>query len=303
MSPRVGVIIVNWNGKRFLGECLAAVTAQDYGNFEVQFIDNASSDGSVEFVRERFPGVGITVFDRNREFAAANNAGMEKVLAGGAEYVALLNNDTRVDRRWLGGLVAGMEGDPVTGICASKMLRMDDPGIIDSTGHVFVDGILRDRGAGERDRGQYDGLTEVVGGCAGAVLYRGRMLREIGFFDESFAFNYEDAELSWRAHTLGWKARYVPQAVVYHARGGSVPAGSALQRRLSAQGAMNMAEALRRHGRLRQKIRVSAIWLKEACREGCGGARDAAAGDYLKRLAGLWSLRRRVPVIPGKAAR
>ena len=215
------VIVVNWNGKRFLDECLTALGRQTYPNFGVILVDNGSTDGSVEFVRERFPRVDIISLPENIGFAGANNRAITRALADGTQYVALLNNDTKADEQWLEHLVRVMASGRDIGICASKMLRMDDPRILDSTGHMFKWGRIFERGHGEVDARQYDDQLDIVGACAGACLYRKEMLEDIGLFDERFGSYYEDAELSWRAYNRGWRARFVPESIVLHHRGGT----------------------------------------------------------------------------------
>lgn len=290
MTPKVLIIIVNWNRKDYLRDCLFSALSQDYDNFKVILIDNGSTDGSVEFVRNKYPEVEIIALDKNYEFAKANNIGIKKALDEGAEFIALLNNDTRVEKNWLSELVKVMESNPKIGICASKMLKMDKPNILDSAGHVFIDGIIRDRGSGELDRGQYDTKLEVVGGCAGAALYRREMLDQVGLFDEQFGFNYEDAELSWRAYKYGWKARYVPQAVVYHVRGGTTKDNKELQEKLRDQGIVNFVRTIKRHANIKQKVWVTLIWIKEAIRQRINVLfyGKEMGPDYLERLKLLW---------------
>jgi len=287
---KVSVIIPNWNGKDYLRECLSSALNQDYDNFRVILIDNGSTDGSVEFVRNSYSEVEIIALDKNYEFAKANNIGIKKALEEGAQFIALLNNDTKVEKNWLSELVRVMESNSKIGICASKMLKMDNPQILDSTGHAFIDGIIRDRGSGELDRGQYDTKLEVVGGCAGAALYRREMLDEIGLFDEQFGFNYEDVELSWRAYRYGWKARYVPQAIVYHLRSGSVKDNSQLQEELRYRGMLNLIRTIKRHANIKQKIWVTLIWIKEASRQRIYllFKGKEMGSDYLERLKLLW---------------
>ncbi|MDD1710071.1 MAG: glycosyltransferase family 2 protein, partial [Methanoregulaceae archaeon] len=190
------IIVVNWNGKRFLDDCLTALERQTYPNFDVTLVDNGSTDGSVEFVRERFPRVHVISLPDNAGFSKANNHAITLALNDGVPYIALLNNDTKVDERWLEHLVRVMESGKDIGICASKMLRMEAPHILDSAGHIFKWGRIFERGHGEVDAHQYDDQLDIVGACAGACLYRREMLEEIGLFDERYGSYYEDAELS-----------------------------------------------------------------------------------------------------------
>lgn len=289
-SPKAVVVIVNWNGKRFLENCLYSVFAQTYTDFKIIFVDNGSTDGSIAFVKENYPRAEIVALDKNYGFSVANNIAMRKALEAGAEYIALLNNDTKVETNWLAEMASVMGSDPCVGICASKMLRMDEPGILDSTGHIFIDGIIYDRGGGEPDKKQYDDKLDVAGACAGACLYRGKMLETIGLFDESFGSYYEDAELSWRAYNAGWKSKFIPTAIVYHKRYGTSRGNEELRRQISEQGNRNLVKAVQRHASLAGKLRITAIWLKEAARQRVESRSSGkeAMPDYLKMLKLLW---------------
>lgn len=286
------VIVVNWNGKRFLDDCLTALERQTYPNFGVILVDNGSTDGSVEFVRERFPRVDILGLPENVGFAGANNRAMTQALAGGAQYVALLNNDTKADERWLEHLVRVMASGSGIGICASKMLRMDDPRILDSTGHMFKWGRIFERGHGEVDARQYDDKLDIVGACAGACLYRREMLEDIGLFDEPFGSYYEDAELSWRACNRGWRARFVPESVVLHHRGGTTRSDRRLEREMKTRYAMNVVETVKKHASLGQKLTVSLSCLVLALFREVQKRLDRSdiGGDlYWEQLKRLWS--------------
>jgi hypothetical protein len=218
-TPLVSVIIVNYNGKRFLDTCLGSLYRQSYTAMEILLVDNGSSDGSINFIRASYPGVKVIENTDNLGFAKANNIGIK---AAKGEYIATLNNDTEAEPGWLAALVEAMQSDEHTGMCASKMLRMDDHGIIDSTGIcVSRSGACWDRGMFERDVGQYEQTEEVFGPCAGAALYRKIMLDQTGLFDEDFISYMEDADLAMRGRLWGWECLYVPMAVVYHFHGGT----------------------------------------------------------------------------------
>jgi len=214
MKSKVSLIVLNWNGKHHLERCLSSLLAQTYPDFEVILVDNASTDGSVEFVRERFPKVKIIRNDKNLGFAAGNNVAIK---ATQGNYVATLNNDTQVDPHWLEELVKAAEADPKVGMCASKMLFLHQPDMINSTG-ISLDraGIAWDRRGGEPDQDTGIEPIEIFGPCAGAALYRREMLDQIGLFDEDFFAYLEDVDLAWRARLAGWRCLYVPKAVVYH---------------------------------------------------------------------------------------
>ncbi len=214
-QPTVSVVIVNWNGRHHLGECLDSLLAQDAGDMEIVLVDNGSKDGSAEFVRERYPGVRLVGLHENAGFAGGNNAGI--AIARG-KYVALLNNDTRADKVWLTSLLQDAEAGPRTvGMWASKILSYDHPDIIDNVGLLlYPDGLGRGKGRLDEDRGQYDAPGEALfpSGCAG--LYRKEMLDEIGLFDAEFFAYADDVDLGLRGRLAGWECRYVPSAKVYH---------------------------------------------------------------------------------------
>jgi GT2 family glycosyltransferase len=230
MNPKVSVVILNWNGLRYLDDCLPSLEAQTYPDFEVMLVDNGSTDGSVEWVAGHFPQVRVICNETNVGFAAGNN---QAIRASQTEYVVTLNNDTRVEPGWLAALVAAAEADPTVGTCASKMLFADRPWLINSTG-IDLDpvGIAWDRRGGEPDDGQETEPTEVFGPCAGAALYRRAMLDQIGLFDERFFAYMGDVDLAWRARLAGWRCLYIPQARVYHIHSGTAREGSPFKNQL-----------------------------------------------------------------------
>jgi hypothetical protein len=208
------VVIPNWNGERFLSTCLSSLRLQSFGDFETLLVDNGSTDASVAFVSRHFPEVRVLPLGENGGFSVAVNAGIK---ASGAEYVALLNNDTEVDPDWLEALVRAADSCPGAGSFASKLVDFDDRHILDGAGDVLRrSGLPYRLGHGEPDRGQYDKESLVFGACAGGALYRRSMLDEIGLFDEDFFANCEDGDLSFRAQLAGYRCLYVPGSVVYH---------------------------------------------------------------------------------------
>lgn len=214
-SPKLSVVIINWNGKRFLHACLGSLMKQSRRDFEVILVDNGSIDGSVQFVAANFPQIEIISLQENLGFCKGNTIGISQAKG---EYIALLNNDTEVDRHWLEELVKALEERPDVGFCASKMLLYDQRDLIDSGGDYYS--IAGSGGKiGHRDRADKEGYNqqrEVFGACAGAALYRRSMLEDIGLFDEDFFIAQEDVDISFRAQLKGYKCLYVPTALVYH---------------------------------------------------------------------------------------
>ncbi len=218
MAPAISVICVNFNGARVLLDCLRGLQGQRFTDFELIFVDNASSDESLELIT-RFEAEAVHGFPCkiitmgvNTGFATGNTEGLT---AARGVYIATVNPDTIPDERWLGELASAINEDRDTGICASKLIQHDDDSI-DSAGDGFsklLQGFKR--GEGERGR-RFDRQGHVFGACAGAALYRREMLEEIGFFDEDFFLIHEDTDLNLRAQLAGWKTLYVPTAVVEH---------------------------------------------------------------------------------------
>lgn len=216
-TPTVSVVIPNWNGAPHLPTCLASLRSQSLTPLETLLVDNGSTDGSRELVARDFPEITILPLPSNRGFAAAVNHGIRTARG---TFVALLNNDTELDRDWLLALVSVLERHPGAASTASRMLRFDDRSTIDGAGDLLTRGGLPlTRGSGEPARGAYDREEEIFGACAGAALYRRRVLLEVGLFDEEYVSYYEDADLSLRLRLEGYTCIYTPAAVCYHKRG------------------------------------------------------------------------------------
>jgi GT2 family glycosyltransferase len=209
---KVSIIVVNWNGERFLKDCLSALSGQSYGNREIILVDNGSADNSVRFARENFPAVKIVALTENKGFTGGNAAGLE--IAQGA-YIAPVNNDARVDKAWVERLLQTMLQDRTIGICAPKLI-FEDPQTLNSAGDgLTTAGVGFNRGLGGNPL-DFNAPELVFGACGAAVLYRRRMLEEIGFLDEDFFLYDEDTDLNFRAQLAGWKCAYVLTAVAYH---------------------------------------------------------------------------------------
>jgi GT2 family glycosyltransferase len=222
-TPLFSVVIPHWNGKQHLQTCFDALRRQTYPALEILLVDNASVDGSQEYTRTNYPEVKLIQLDKNYGFTGACNAGFK---AAQGEYIALLNNDTEVEPAWAASLVSAFEKHPDAGFVASKMKLFDKRDHLHAAGDFYgVDGWPGNRGAWQKDEGQFDRESYVFSACAGSSAYRRQMLDEIGLLDDSFFFSMEDIDLAWRAQMTGWRCLFVPSAVVYHkvsATGGGV---------------------------------------------------------------------------------
>ncbi len=220
--PLASIIIPTYNGMRFLPTCLEALHGQTYTRHEIIVVDDASSDETVSYLQTTEPTVRVVQMASNRGLAAACNAGA--AVAHG-DILVMLNNDTEVERGWLAEMILPF-AHPEVGSVASKMLLFDRRAVLHSAGDMMgADGIPRNRGVWEEDRGQYDQEMAVFGGCGGAVAYRRAMWEQVRGFDEDLFMYMEDVDLAWRARLAGWTARFAPRARVYHhlsATGGGV---------------------------------------------------------------------------------
>lgn len=206
------IIIVNWNGRSYIENCMDSVFRQSWGDFEVILVDNASTDGSREIAAARYPSVNIISLEENRGFTGGNIEGL-KIARG--KYIVLLNNDAVLSERWLESMIAIMDTEGTIGICASKIL-IAGTSLIDSAGDTFTTAFNGSKTGEYEDERFYVERRTVHGACAAAVMYRKNMLDQIGFFDHDFFFNHEDTDLNMRAWLAGWKCVFVPEAVVYH---------------------------------------------------------------------------------------
>jgi GT2 family glycosyltransferase len=222
----VSVTVVTYNSSHFIRRCLEYILAQDYSNFELVVIDNASSDHTQQILREFEGQVRILYNSENIGFAAAQNQAIDVL---NSDWVLVLNPDVRIMPDFISMMVAAGEADASIGSVSGKLLRMTpdfeipETPILDSTGIYFTPSLRHfDRGNGEPDNGRYEQFEYVFGVTGAAALYRRRMIEDVSiageFFDSDFFAYREDADLAWRAQLLGWKCLYTPRAVAYHVR-------------------------------------------------------------------------------------
>lgn len=219
---KTAIIIPNWNGLDYIEECLHSLAKQTQPH-TVIVVDNGSTDGSMEIIRDKFPRVQLLAFPNNAGFTGGVNRGLSPALKQDFDYLVLFNNDAIAQPDWLEHLVATANAHPEAGIITSKIRHMNDPRL-DSTGDFYSTwGFPFPRGRDEVDKGQYDAEDKrvVFSGSGGASLYRAEMLQDIGLFDERFFAYGEDVDVSFRAQLAGWRVRYEPAAIVLHHIGGT----------------------------------------------------------------------------------
>ena len=234
----VSIVIPNYNGKHFLENCLKAVFAQTIENMEVIVVDNGSTDGSQEYL-DTYPGVRVLKLDKNYGFCGAVNAGIK---AADSEYVILLNNDTEVEPDFAKELLTAIQADDKIFSCSSKMVQYHDRARMDDAGDYYCAlGWAFGRGKGGLVE-NYDVPVNIFASCAGAAIYRKKMLESLGYFDENHFAYLEDIDVGYRARIHGYRNVYAPKAVVYHVGSGfSGSAHNSFKVKLSSRNSVYLA--------------------------------------------------------------
>lgn len=225
--PRFSILILNWNGRDLVADCLRSLAVQTFRDFEVLVLDNGSTDGSAEYLAKEHPGVRLLAMPENIGFCGGNNAAYAE---SSGELILLLNNDAELEPEFLSEMDAAASRDASFGMFAANVRMFDRRDVFDSTGLlVYPDGLCRSRGWLEHDTGQYEESDEVLcpNGCA--AVYRRAMIEEVGLFDEAYFAYLEDLDLGLRGQLRGWRCRYVPTAVAYHKKSMTTGYHSALK--------------------------------------------------------------------------
>lgn len=227
------VVIPNYNGMAYIEACLKSLFAGTQQDMEIIVVDNASQDGSLALIKERFPGVQIIENLKNEGFCKAVNQG---ILASKTPYVILLNNDTQVELSFVHELEKVMEHDKKLFSASAKMISLHERDRIDDAGDYYCAlGWAFARGKGKKPE-NFIKDEPVFAACAGAAIYRKEIFGEIGLFDENHFAYLEDMDIGYRARLHGYHNRFASKAVVYHA--GSATSGSrynAFKTRLSSR--------------------------------------------------------------------
>ena len=228
--PFVSILLLNFNGKRWLPACLEALAKSDYpqDRYEVILGDNASTDDSVAFVRQHYPRVRVIVFEDNYGFCRANNLCAKEARG---EFLVFLNNDTVVTETWLTELVRGALSEPGIVSCASKILfpPQEKERVLNAAGgRIFITGSSIYDGWMQEDGPRFSHPKYTGFGCAAGVLVQKKFFLETGGFDEYYFHSVEEMDLGWRAWLQGYKVLYVPSAVMVHFMGGTAFAGQGM---------------------------------------------------------------------------
>lgn len=216
-APSAEIVVLNYNGRTLLDVAFTSIFGQTYADYGVILLDNGSTDGSVEFVREKWPETRVVALAENVGVTGALNHAVE---ATSARYIALLNNDIELEPDWLAELVTALTEHPGAGSAAGKLLSFSRREVIDGAGDVVSwSGACYRRGQGETDRGQYNRPEAVFSASGAAALYRREAFERVGLFDEDFYAYLEDVDWGFRAQLAGFSCRYVPSAVAFHVGG------------------------------------------------------------------------------------
>lgn len=221
MKDLVSIIIVNWNGQKWLPECFRSLYKQDWKNFEIIFVDNASTDNSVFWIKQHYPKTKIIVNNQNLGFSDANNLGF-KIAKG--EFVLFLNNDTRVTRTFLSELVKVLKSSSDIAGAQSKILLMDHPDTHDSVGaYLTPTGFLYHYGFGQKDRREYNTMLELYTAKGACMMFKREILIKAladgSLFDPDYFAYFEETDLCHRIWIMGYRIVYAYRSVIYHKMG------------------------------------------------------------------------------------
>ncbi|MCK4749664.1 MAG: glycosyltransferase family 2 protein, partial [Bacteroidales bacterium] len=225
----VSIVILNWNGKEFLRQFLPKLLEHSaVPGVEIVIADNASTDGSLEFLKEEYPEIRVVIHDRNYGFSGGYNRAFEELES---KYYLLLNSDIEVTPGWLSPLLERMEEDEQIAACTPKIMDYHNRlqfeyagaagGYLDRYGYPFCRGRIFD--TLEEDRQQYDDDIEIFWGSGACLLVRSELFSQAGGLDEKFFAHMEEIDLCWRLKRLGYRIEYVARSCVYHVGGGTLP--------------------------------------------------------------------------------
>lgn len=241
----LAIVILNWNGAKMLRQYLPSVLRYSRDEATVYVADNASSDDSIELLREQFPEVRLILFDKNWGFAEGYNKALAQI---DAEYYLLLNSDIEVTHHWLTPLLEFMAAHEDVAACQPKLLSIADRdrfeyagacgGFLDRFGYPFCRGRIFE--TVERDDGQYDYPCEVLWATGAALMVRASIYNNVGGLDARFFAHNEEIDLCWRLRLLGYRIFCLPESVVYHVGGGTLPKSNPMKTFLNFRNNLTM---------------------------------------------------------------
>ncbi|MDZ7264725.1 MAG: glycosyltransferase family 2 protein [candidate division KSB1 bacterium] len=218
-KANISVVILNWNRKAMLLDCLRSIKELEYPTYEIIVVDNASTDGSVQAVREAYPDVVLIENDKNYGAIGGKNIGLRRALQSDADYIYMQDNDIVAAKDALTKLVEVAESDPMVGLVGAMMYDYSKPDTILSAGGIidWTQNVSRGRGDSQKDVGQFNRIEPVDYLWGGALLARKTVLEKVGLFDEDYiGYWFEDTDLSVRVAKAGFKVLFNPFAKVWH---------------------------------------------------------------------------------------
>lgn len=229
--PKVAVVLLGWNGKKFLELFMPSVVASTYPNLDIVVADNASTDDSVEWLQQHYPTVRVIETGGNHGFANGYNIALSQVEA---DYYVLLNQDVEVTPGWIEPVIELLENTPNAAAAQPKLraqLQKDQfeyagaaGGYMDNYGYMFCRGRIFD--TVEPDNGQYDDVQEIFWASGAAMFVKAELYHQLGGLDGDLFAHMEEIDLCWRMKNAGFRIMYCPDSVVYHVGGGSLPQGN-----------------------------------------------------------------------------
>jgi GT2 family glycosyltransferase len=233
-SSNIAIVILNWNGRKYLEKFLPSVLASISANTNIVVADNGSTDDSVSFLETKYPDIHIIRFTENYGFAKGYNEALKQVEA---DYYVILNSDVEVQTGWLQPMFALLESDSTIAACQPKILSFHNKkmfeyagaagGWLDKYGYPFSKGRIFD--VCEEDNGQYDQCEPIFWASGAALFIRSSVFHQLNGFDEYFFAHQEEIDLCWRIQLAGYKIYSCPSSVVYHVGGGTLPRGNSLK--------------------------------------------------------------------------
>ncbi len=242
---KLAIVILNWNGREMLWQYLPSVIQYSRDEATVYVADNASTDGSLEMLREHFPEIRIIELEKNWGFAEGYNKALRQI---DAEYYMLLNSDIEVTHHWLTPMMEYLGAHPEVAACQPKLLSIFDKdcfeyagasgGYLDRLGYPFCRGRIFD--TVERDNGQYDYSTDILWATGAALMIRSKDYWDVNGLDGRFFAHNEEIDLCWRLRIKGRKIVCIPESYAYHVGGGTLPKSNPMKTFLNFRNNLTM---------------------------------------------------------------
>lgn len=303
--PQVAVVILNWNGRKFLEQFMPSVLATTYENTRIIVADNYSTDDSVSFLQSAYPAVEIIRNESNQGFAQGYNAALTRV---NSDYYVLLNSDIEVTPGWIEPVISLMESDPKIAACQPKILSWHNKkmfeyagaggGWIDSLGYPFARGRVFD--VCEPDKGQYNDAAPCFWATGASLFIRADVFHKAGGFDPTFFAHQEEIDLCWRIQLMGYKVYAQPASVVYHVGGGTLPKGNSRKTFLNFRNNLLMMHRnlpwRAKWWKIPLRIGLDQLSAVRSLLKGDGGFFAAVIKAHLHYIGWLFTGKKRLPV-------